>query len=212
MNVPIYLRKSFAGLFLVVVLLGATTPAMASHGGPEEITLLGYNAQKRRVYWVTYFHDDRGKLPQLSYIDFSANQPSEPLLDTTLLEGINPDDMAARSVIFRRIHLLKSQLIPLHTDKSDSIVLTARTIERGDYLVANDLSPIARFEMAVTIRSGDLIGATKVTAYINQRIGVKEWVEIPNEQFGISTISFTGIPHESGYLKDTVVLLKPRHR
>ncbi|MCI0562652.1 MAG: hypothetical protein MN733_29585 [Nitrososphaera sp.] len=209
MNVPIYLRRSYAGLLLVVVLLGATTPAMATHGGPEEITLLGYNEQERRVYWVTYFRDESGKLPQLSYIDFSADRPSEPVLDTTWLKGIKPDDRSARSVIFSRINSQKSQLLPLNTDKLDSLVLTARIIERGDYLVANDLSSVARFEMAVTIRTGGLVGVTRVTAYINRRIGVKEWVKIPNEQFGIATISFTGISYESGYLKDTVVLLKP---
>lgn len=209
MNVPIYLRRIFAGLFFVVVLLGTTTLAMATHGGPEEITLFGYNEQERRVYWVTYFRNESGKLPQLSYIDFSADQPSEPVLDTTWLKGIKPDDRSARSAIFSRINSLKSQLLPLNTDRPDSLVLTVRIIEKGDYKVADDLPLVARFEMAVTIRSGGLVGATRVTAYINRRIGVKEWVEIPNERFGIATISFTGIPYESGYLKDTVVLLKP---
>ncbi|MGH7595592.1 MAG: hypothetical protein ACREOI_04530 [bacterium] len=209
MNVPIYLRRSYAGLFFVVVLLMATTSAMASHGGPEEITLLGYNEQERRVYWVTYFRGESGKLPQLSYIDFSADQPSEPVLDTSWREGINPDDRSARSAIFNRIHLLKSQLLPLNTDKPDSLVLTVRIIEKGDYKVVDDLPLVARFEMAANIRSGDLVGATRVTAYINRRIGVKEWGAIPNEKFGIATISFTGIPYESGYLKDSVALLKP---
>ena len=128
------------------------------------------------------------------------------MVDTSWNKEIEPYD---RATFFNRVKLLKSQLLPLNEDMSDSLVVTARIIEMSDYVIANDLPPVKRFEMVIMLRSGRLTGTGRITSYINKRIGVSQWYRIPNEPYGIATFSCTGIPWEGGYLKDSVVVLEP---
>lgn len=198
------MRMKF-GWIWVLILLPSADFALTTVGGPQEIRFLGYNEQERKVYWLTYFRGASGRLPKLSYIDFSA-EPFEPVVDTSWNKEIEPYD---RATFFNRVKLLKSQLLPLNEDISDSLVVTARIIEMSDYVIANDLPPVKRFEMVIMLRSGRLTGTIRITSYINKRIGVSQWYRIPNEPFGITTFSCTGIPWEGGYLKDSVVVLEP---
>ncbi|TDI83560.1 MAG: hypothetical protein E2O79_04865 [Caldithrix sp.] len=198
------MRMKFSWIWVLILLANADF-ARTTVGGPQEIRFLGYNEQERKVYWLTYFKDASGRLPKLSYIDFSA-EPFEPVVDTSWTKGIEPND---RRTFFKRVNAFKSQLLPLKQDMSDSLVVTARIIKITDYIIANDLPSVKQFEMAIMLKSGRLTGTSRITSYINKRIGVSQWYRIPNEQYGIATFSCTGIPWEGGYFKDSVVVLKP---
>lgn len=190
----------------VLILLLKPNLGLTTVGGPQEIQLLGYKEQERRVYWLTYFRDETGRLPQLSYIDFSTGQPFKPVVDTLWMNAIEPYHMEE---LGSRLSTFRSQLIPLEDDMSDSLAVTARILGVSDYVVNKRFPPVKRFEMEIVLRSGLLKGTQKVTAYINKRIGATQWYRIPNEPYGIAIFSFTGIPWESGYSKDIVVVLKP---
>ena len=198
------MQVKFSWIWIAVLLANADF-ARTTVSGPQEIRFLGYHKQERRVYWLTYFKDASGRLPKLSYIDFST-EPFEPVVDTSWTKGIKPDN---RRTFFKRVKEFKFELLPLKQDISDSLVVTAQIIKISDYIIANDLPPVKQFEMAIMLKSGSLKGTSRITAYMNKRIGVSQWYRIPKEQFGIATFSCTGIPWEGGYLKDSVVVLKP---
>lgn len=202
------MQTKFSWIYVLILLLLTPDFSLTTTGGPQEIRLLGYMEDERKVYWLTYFRDEAGRLPQLSYIDFSTGVPFTPVVDTLWMGEIQPYHM---EMFVKRLAALKSQLVPLHEDMADSIAVTARILKISSYTVPNESYQVRQFDMAIMLRSGILKGTEKITAYVDKRVGASQWRRIPNERYGIAVFSYTGIPWEGGYSKDIVVALKPEY-
>ena len=49
----------------------------ATLGGPEEITVLGYNQKDQKIYLLRHYVDESGRLPQLYYFQLNSKTPNK---------------------------------------------------------------------------------------------------------------------------------------
>ena len=156
-------RSSFIAL---LILMSVPSNSFSTTGGPEVIKVIGYDGTDHRIYWLTYYQDGSGRLPQVFYIDFSNSRPSKAIAEESLYEGLGLTDTKtfyARIGAFR-----KRQLVRLEASESDTVDLTVRIISTREHS-ASDL-PVPEYEMEVTLRNGSRSGTQIVTGYINRRI------------------------------------------
>jgi hypothetical protein len=105
-----------------------------------------------------------------------------------------------------RLKKFRERLVLLTQPKTDALNLNV-VITKSDTKRVSDYDMVRRFFMHIELTHQSLEAKFDIIAYCNRRVGVVDWYQVPGENYSVANFTFTGIPFESCYETQTVVLL-----
>lgn len=196
-------RRAAAALLCLAV---ASTAAVATVGFPTRIRILGYEPSSGRLCYLLTSPRGEPNLPRVLSIDPADRSGAAPVERALWEKGKGELDLPE---LYRKIEEFAATLEPLAHCDDDWILETA--IEAHDTIQDPYFGQdIERFAMRLRFAIGPYGGDTLVTTYIDRRIEVIGFHEMPGGGEAVVHFSFTGDMFEGGYMTDALRILPRR--
>ena len=186
------------------MLVTLSTLAFATTGGPQVLTVLGFEPREHKLFLTSQRFDEGGDLPQLLYYRLDApppeQRPDRPVEVTSYYQSLGDQPF---NEFERRIERLKRALQPLEPAPLRGIEVT---LAFGDQKVCNAIpeAPLCE-QVAVTVRWAGQQATTTLTSWGDFEIA-GAWT-VPDTDRRLVVLRHVGVTTESGYSADVPLLL-----
>lgn len=204
--------KLSTALFFSLILLATLSfslPAKATTGGPKPIEVLGLDRADKKVFWLVHDYSESGELPRLHF--FHLDSPQRAVEVRSWYEDELNYDYGAFET---RLANLRRHLVPLEELSPKGLHFCQLVVDTDEYLVTDDLPPVSRFSLDIELSSPLLIQPlkTRLTTFRSPAdAALQALYVVPDTEIIIAQISYTGIPIETGYRTDSLLIGKRKY-
>ncbi len=202
-------------LFAFSLLSALPIYSYATVGGPQNIEILGYEANEQKLYLLRHYEDGRGRLPQLYYYQFKNNKHPEKAIEVKSLY-INPKtqkvDYDQDGTQFEKdLNKIKKRLTPLTipNTKTTKIQIIRKTTQH----VPSSYDPqekMPQYTFLYKVLASHQSSSLQKAISYNQTLQISQNYIIPKQNIKIVVVKYLGIPFEMGYSIEDPVLLLPK--
>lgn len=210
------MNKIFNYLILTILLIPSAS--FATVGGPESIEILGTDITDQKIYFLRHYEDESGRLPKLYY--FQLNTSTDKAVEVkslyTNLSSKNYDIESEKTL--DEISKIQKRLKPLTplSNKNSELILINKATSLGNYWLNVPEAKASRETIHYQIKNvwnkktytSDL---STIISYQNKPIQITHIYQTPLKMqlAQLAVVKYLGIPTETGYTKEDVVLLRP---
>jgi hypothetical protein len=210
-------------LVVAAALLLAARTAAATTGGPTFVEVLGFDAPDAKIYIVTRFHDESGRLPEVHFVHTAGPKRGRATRVESIRKGLTETEF---DVLEQRIATLGARLQSLRAlpgavvdPDGDSRVsaqlgqalgvkrTTKRTVRVPDYAAGTGTRPCRVVELQLT--RGTLAGAIELRDCHPVSTGVVAAFPVPGTDALLAIVSSRPDDFELGYSVERPLLLVP---
>ena len=200
-------------LIPLLTLLGhlVAAPAMASHGGPEVVEIIGFDPIDEKIFYVTHYQDETDLWSDVHYFDLKSARPWIPVR-VDMRKGLDSPTAGAGdwmdpeyTEFSDRMMRLRQRLRPLPHLKTLDVTIRAEPLSEDTLL--GGWKP--RLQRSVELKDSTNSARAVVTTFCNYRLGIESVRGIPGRSWTLVVLSFTGIPMETCYELQSPILLLP---
>lgn len=212
--------------FIVFIVSGfiSMSSALATVGGDEVISFLGYDTKEKKVYVLRDYQDGRGNLPQLYYYNLASKMPNKLIKVNSLY--INPKTKKvdhgpdAYHQVNVKLDQIKKRLVPLTPIDHSFVKLNVLGIKTKivtawyqQYVDGEEKKkakiPQYHYRYTLTAASPKMKSATLNAVSYKKDLTVYQAYAIPNQNYKAVVVRYFGIDFETGYYISDPVLLVP---
>jgi hypothetical protein len=200
-------------IFVLILLTVVAAPALASHGGPEIVEVLGFDPVDRKIFFTTLYQDETDLWPDVHYFDLKSARPWIPVR-VDMRKGLDSPTSGAGdwqdpeyTELSNRLMRLRQRLRPIPHAKT--LDLTMRTEVLSADSVMMQWSKVPRLHRSVELRDSTHFARVEVTTYCDQRLGIESVLRMPGQAWTLIVMVSRGIPVETCYELESPILLLP---
>ena len=203
--------------YILLFTLIFTNKSFATVAGPEILEVMGFDAQEKKVFVARHYQDESGRLPSLYYFQLDGKNSEKLIPVKSIYENLPDDDIIKTENLFNQsLKKIQSRLQPLQTIPQRSLKLNMinQTYKEGDFWIyshPDDQFNLKKYTSTFFIQSPSAkSNVVTTTNYIDPKISILNFYQIPNTKYQLTIIRYLGIPRESGYTRDEAILLLPK--
>ena len=198
-----------AALGVVLVLLaGAVATGNASHGGPTVTEVIGFDPSAGRLYYVARGHSESWEYPQILFLEIVDGSVSAPRLypvATPVEPRLEDGHAAVESVVDSlRLTCIPPTLLDPSAFHVSPDTLAERYFSDTDFDLKRQL-----FVIRARVSGPAASGTTVLAAFCNGTIRLSQAMRFQQLDWIAVKLTYTGIPIETCYERDELVVLQP---
>jgi len=197
-------RGTAIALLLSLSLFGL---ARASTGGPQEIRFLGYEQAVRTVFFAVFDFSESGQEPQIFSIRVDSLGHGAPRwIAPPTFRSSDPRNRVDWAQTM--MDSLRGVLTSPDTLSRASSRVRVRPLSEWLISPANSYPRRPQYVVNVAVECAPYSGAMDLSTFCDRHVTLKEVWMIPGSQLAVARLSYTGLPYESCYESDVLLLLK----
>ncbi|TPW18206.1 MAG: hypothetical protein FD129_60 [bacterium] len=217
MNVRQYLcravRSGALASMVALIVCGWCVPSHATSHGPQVVDVLGFDSSDRRVYFTISPGVESDTPPAIYYISLADSA----VADTPVRIPELPRSRTRLEETMQRIDVLRARLSFLgpitgesaYGDSTETYVRVVDTAIVSPDSTESDIR-VTRFHLDVWFRQDEFVARRTFTAWDRPGGRVIQWLETPRADIRLAVFGFIGIPVETGYERQEVIVLRRR--
>ena len=184
----------------------------ATLDGPEEITVLGYQAKEQKVYLLRHYVDESGRLAQLYYFQLNQKTPDKLIEVKSVYNKINATaDTSIDAKFAEELTKITKNLTPLKpVNKSNFKVNILNTETYSLRVWQNSFEKVPQYVSQFQIQNSDLRSNIQTAVNYDNKIVISQSYAIPQQNVQLAIVQYLGIPTETGYTVEEPILLLPK--
>lgn len=197
----------------ITILFSFSIQSYATLGGPEEITVLGYDQKDQKIYLLRHYVDESGRLPQLYYFQLNSKTPNKFITVSSIYPSkklMQHDFVQAEKKFDNTLKAIGAHLKPLTPYKAPHTVkILPHSVSIKKMPSTEDPSFIYTQRNTVyTVQSIQLKSQKQTAVHYDEQLSISQSYTIPQHNKILVIVKYDGIPIETGYsIEDPVLLL-----